>query len=145
MKKIIINVDGGSRGNPGLSAIGIVFCNEKKQVLKKYAGFIGEGTNNNAEYIAAITALKKMKIYFGKKLAKEIKAELRSDSELLVKQMKGEYKILNPEIQKLFLELWNLKIDFPNLQIRKIPRSSNVQADKLVNQALDEKEKPQIT
>lgn len=143
MKKIIINIDGGSRGNPGPAAIGIVFSNEKGQAFKKYADFIGEGTNNEAEYKAAIFALKKFKGLFGKKLAKRTEIELRSDSEFLIKQLKGEYKVQAPEIQKLFLELWNLKIDFPKLKIRKTSRERNKEADRLVNQALDKQAKTQ--
>lgn len=142
MKKIIIYIDGGARGNPGPAAVGIVFCNEKGQSFKEHAQFLGKATNNEAEYQACIFALKKFKALFGKKLAKRTEVEIRSDSELLVKQMRGEYKVLEPRIQKLFLELWNLKIDFVKLGIRKTSREKNKQADGLVNQALDQQIKP---
>lgn len=142
MKKIIIYIDGGARGNPGPAAIGMVFCNQKGQVFKEHAQFLGKATNNEAEYQACIFALKKFKALFGKKLAKRTEIEIRSDSELLVKQMRGEYKILEPRIQKLFLELWNLKIDFIKLGIRKTSREKNKQADGLVNQILDQQIKP---
>lgn len=138
MKKIIIYVDGGSRGNPGPAAIGVVFCNQKGQVFKKYSEFIGKSTNNEAEYQACIFGLKKFKALFGKKLAKKAEIEIRSDSEFLIKQLKGEYKILKPKIQKLFLELWNLKIDFGKIKFKKISREKNKEADKLVNEALKE-------
>ncbi len=137
MKKIIIYVDGGSRGNPGPAAIGVVFCNEKRECIKKYSENLGEATNNEAEYLAAIFALKKFKQIFGKKLAKNTEVELCSDSELLIKQLNGEYKILEPKIQPLFLEVWNLKLDFKKVKFKLIPREKNKEADCLVNEALD--------
>jgi ribonuclease HI len=137
MKKIIIYIDGGARNNPGPAAIGVVFCNEKGQIFKKYAEFLGERTNNEAEYEAAIFALKKIKALLGGRLAKESEIELRSDSEFLIKQLKGEYKVLEPKIQNLFLQLWNLKTDFPKLKLRLIPREKNKEADLLVNEVLD--------
>lgn len=142
MKKIIIYTDGGSRGNPGPSAIGIVFTNERGQIFKRYSQYLGEDlTNNEAEYLAAIFALKKFKQLFGKKLTKNTEIELRSDSELLIRQLKGEYKILEPKIQSLFLELWNLKIDFKKVKFKLIPRGKNKEADFLVNEALDSQNK----
>jgi len=139
MRKITIFTDGGSRGNPGPAAIGVVFCNEKNQAFKKYAEYLGENlTNNEAEYQAAIFALKKFKALFGKKIAKNSEIEIKTDSELLVRQMKGEYKILEPKIQPLFLTIWNLKIDFKRIKFTIIPREKNKEADNLVNQALDE-------
>lgn len=143
MRKIIIYTDGGSRGNPGPSAIGIIFCNEKGQKIKEYSEYLGELTNNEAEYQAVIFGLKKFKALFGKKLAKNTEIELRSDSELLIKQLQGEYKILDQKIQPLFLKVWNLKIDFKNVKFRIISREKNKEADKLVNEALDSQGKTQ--
>lgn len=143
MKRIIIYFDGGSRGNPGPAAIGLVICNEKGQPFKEYGEAIGERTNNEAEYEAAIFALKKIKQLLGKKLAEQTEIELRSDSEFLVKQLQGEYKVLEPRIQQLFLELWNLKIDFPKLKVRRIAREKNQAADRLVNQTLDQASRAQ--
>jgi ribonuclease HI len=140
MRKIIIYTDGGSRGNPGSSAIGVVFCNEKGEVIKKYSEQIGEATNNEAEYQAVIFALKKFKALFGNKLAGQSEIELRADSELLVKQLNGEYKILEPKIQTLFLAVWNLKLDFKKVKFKIIPREKNKEADRLVNEALDTKQ-----
>lgn len=137
MRKITIYVDGGSRGNPGNSAAGFVFCNENKEMFKKYSEYIGEGTNNEAEYQAVILALKKFKSLFGKKLAENSDIEIKSDSELLVKQVNGKYKILEPKIQELFLTLWNLKLDFKKIKFTLIPREKNKEADRLVNEALD--------
>ena len=140
MRKIIIYTDGGSRGNPGPSAIGIVFCNEKGDIIKKYSEVLGESTNNEAEYQAVIFALKKFKALFGNKLAKNSEIEVRADSELLIKQMQGLYKILEPKIQSLFLTAWNLKLDFKKVKFKIIPREKNKTADRLVNEALDTKQ-----
>ncbi len=141
MKKIIIYTDGGSRGNPGPSALGVVFCNERGQVIKKYNEFLGEKTNNEAEYQAVVFALKKFKALFGKKLAKNTEVELRADSELLIKQLNGQYKILEPKIQPLFLAVWNLKLDFKKIRFKFISRENNQEADRLVNEALDNQDK----
>ena len=143
MKKIIIYTDGGSRGNPGPAAIGFIFCNEKGQIFKKYSDYLGEATNNEAEYQAVILALKKFKALFGKKLAQNTEIELRSDSELLIKQLNGEYKILEPKIQSLFIAVWNLKLDFKKVKFKLISREKNKEADQLVNEAIDNQAKTQ--
>ncbi len=126
-----IFTDGGARGNPGPAAIGVVVDNHP------YSMPIGETTNNIAEYQAVIFALKKAKALIGKEKAKKTDIELRSDSELLVKQLNGEYKIKNEDLQRLFVEVWNLKQDFHSVTFRHIPREENREADRLVNQALD--------
>lgn len=137
MKKIIIFTDGGAKGNPGPGAIGVVFCNEKGDTIKEYSKFLGENfTNNEAEYKAAIFALKKFKALFGKRIAKESKIELRSDSELLVRQLLGQWKVLDSKIQLLFLELWNLIKDFGKVKFKLISREKNKKADSLVQEAL---------
>ena len=144
MKKIIIYTDGGSRGNPGPSGIGVVFCNEKQEILKKYSEYLGDNlTNNEAEYRAVIFAMKKFKLVFGKKLAKNSEIELRSDSEFLVKQLEGLYKILDSKIQSLFITVWNLKLDFKKIKFKHIPREKNKEADKLANEALNNQQRTQ--
>lgn len=142
MKKIIIYTDGGSRGNPGPSAIGVIFCNEKAQIIKKYSEYLGEATNNEAEYQAVIFALNKFKALFGKKLAKNSEIELRSDSELLIRQLNGEYKILDQKIGQLFLKIWNLRLDFKKVKFKLISREKNKEADKLVNETLNSRVSP---
>ena len=138
MKKIIIYTDGGSRGNPGPAAVGIVFCSERGEVIKKYSEYLGESlTNNEAEYQAVVLALKKFKALFGKKLAQKTEIEIRSDSELLIKQLLGEYKILEPKIQSLFITIWNLKTDYKRVKFTLVPRRKNKEADSLVNEVLD--------
>ena len=144
MKKIIIYTDGGSRGNPGHSAVGVVFCNEKEQEIKKFGEYLGDNlTNNEAEYRAVIFALKKFKAVFGKKMAEVSEVEIKSDSELLVNQVNGKYKIEDEKMQKFFMEIWNLKIDFKSLKFKLVRRENNKVADKLVNEALDNQTRSQ--
>jgi len=130
-KKYIIYTDGGSRGNPGPSAIGAVVGG------KEYGKAIGHTTNNVAEYSAVVFALKKAKQLLTKKVAKETDVELRTDSELLVKQMNAEYKIKDTDLQPLFIEVWNLMQDFKSVAFIHITREKNKKADSLVNRALD--------
>jgi ribonuclease HI len=138
VRRIIIYTDGGSRGNPGQAAAGVVFCNEKGESFKKYSQYLGDNlTNNEAEYSAVIFALKKFKHLFGKKIAKVSEIELKADSELLIRQLNGKYKILEPKIQSLFIEVWNLKLDFKKIKFKFISRNKNKEADLLVNEALD--------
>lgn len=136
MRKIKVFIDGGARGNPGPAAIGVVLANEKEIPFKKYSKFLGEKTNNEAEYEAAIFALEKIKSLFGKKLCELMEVEILSDSQLLVNQMTKKYKILEPEIQSLFIKLWNLSLDFKNVKFKKISREKNKEADTLVNETL---------
>jgi len=141
--KINIYTDGGSRGNPGPSAVGIVFYKEN-QIIKKYSEFIGEGTNNEAEYQAVILALKKAKLIFGKKKAKDMEIDFFMDSELAVKQLNHEYKIKEEKLQFLFIKIWNSILDFKEINFNHISREKNKEADKLVNEALDNKDREQV-
>jgi ribonuclease HI len=144
MEKLIIYTDGGSRGNPGSGAIGVVVCDSREKILKEYGEYLGENiTNNEAEYQAVIFAFKKVKALFGKEKVKNIELEIKSDSELLVKQLTGKYKIMEPKIQLLFIAAWNSKIEFKQVNFINIPREENKEADRLVNQALDNQLSPQ--
>jgi len=140
--KLVVYTDGGARDNPGPAAIGVVITQEG-QTLKKYADFIGQATNNQAEYQAVIFALQKVKLLFGKKKAKTMEIEICLDSELIVKQLNHQYKINEKDLQPLFLKIWNLILDFGQINFKYIPRQQNKQADRLVNQALDNQEKTQ--
>lgn len=131
-----IYVDGGARGNPGPAAIGIVI-EQQGQVLKKYGELIDQATNNQAEYQAIIFAMKKAKLLFGKKKAKQMELEFYSDSELIVKQLNHQYKIKEEDLQPLFIKVLNLVIDFGKVSFKHIPRSKNKEADRLLNQVLD--------
>lgn len=137
MTNFIIYTDGGARGNPGPAAIGVVISDEKGRVLKEYGEYIGKTTNNDAEYQAIISALKKLKSLIGKTKAKQATVKAFLDSELVVKQITGLYKVENENIQKLFLQLWNLRIDFKKVEFEAIRREQNKNADKMVNEALD--------
>ncbi len=141
MEKVIIYTDGGARGNPGLAALGVVVCDGKGNAIKKYGEYIGTATNNEAEYLAVIFAIKKIRALFGKKRAKDIKIEIRSDSELLVNQINGKYKILEPDLQPLFLQIWNLCVEMPNISFVSVPREKTKEADRLVNETLDAQER----
>lgn len=132
---MIIYTDGGARGNPGPAAIGFLVGD------RKYGETIGETTNNVAEYRAVVAALKKTKHLLGKKVARETELEINVDSELIYKQINGKYKILEPELQTFFIEIWNLKQDFKAVEFRKIPREQNKAADRMVNKALDDKKR----
>jgi len=137
MAKFIIHTDGGARGNPGPAAIGVVIEEIGGGLKKGYGEYIGEATNNEAEYQAAIFALKKLKQLIGKKVAGEAEVEFHIDSELLERQLNGHYKIMGRKLQGFFLELWNLKIDFGKVIFKHLLREKNKEADKLVNAALD--------
>jgi len=137
MNKIILNTDGGSRGNPGQAAIGVVVSNESGQVIKTYGETIGTATNNDAEYQALILGLKKAKSLIGKEKAKSMTIECHLDSELVVKQMNHQYKLKDEKVQRYFIEIWNLMLDFDIVEFKHIPREQNKLADKCVNEALD--------
>ncbi len=128
--KLVIYIDGGARGNPGPAAVGVLIGN------KSYQERIGNTTNNVAEYKAAVFALRKAKQFLGKEKAKS-EIEVRTDSELLYKQLNAKYKIKDKELQPLFIELWNLQQDFKKVKFIHIAREENRLADRLVNQALN--------
>jgi ribonuclease HI len=130
MSKAILHTDGGSRGNPGPSGIGAtVEIKGKTHEFKKY---IGKATNNQAEYQAIILGLEK---------AVELnvsEAECLLDSELVVKQLNQEYKVKNKDLAPLFVRVWNLKLKFKKVTFKHIYREENKDADRLVNEAIDE-------
>lgn len=136
-EKIAMFTDGGSRGNPGPAGIGVWI----ETLGKKYGEYIGEKTNNVAEYEALIYGLKKLKQLLGKEKTKQYEIECNLDSELVVKQMNHKYKIKDINAQKNFIEIWNLMLDFKSVIFKHIPREKNVVADALVNEALDKKQK----
>ena len=129
--------DGGARNNPGPAGIGVWI----ETLDKKYGEYIGETTNNVAEYAALVFGLKKLKQLLGKNKTREYEIECYLDSELVVKQLNHEYKIKEEYIQKNFIEIWNMMLDFKKVTFHHIMREKNKVADSLVNQALDAKEK----
>ena len=139
-EKIIVYTDGGARGNPGPAAIGVVIQDAAGHTIKSYGKAIGETTNNEAEYQAAVFALQKAKALFGKKNTKAMQIEVRMDSELVMRQLSGEYKIEEERLFPYFIKIWNLKMDFGRVSFVHVPREKNREADRLVNEALDKEQ-----
>jgi ribonuclease HI len=142
--KLIVYTDGGARGNPGPAAAGVVLCSNVGAPLKKYSEYLGQATNNIAEYSAIILALKKIKALYDKDKIKKMEIEIRSDSELAIKQLNHQYKIENKELQPLFLKIWNMMIDFGVIKFVHISRKENEESDRLVNECLDNQGKEMI-
>lgn len=130
MKKLITFTDGGARGNPGPAGIGVVI-KDGAQTIEAFGRYIGETTNNQAEYQALLAALERARDLG----ADEVWCNL--DSELLVKQLNGEYRVKNKDLAPLFLKLHNLSMGFKKISFHHIPRERNREADAEVNRALD--------
>jgi ribonuclease HI len=126
-------VDGASKGNPGPAGIGIVIYNNDDQFVGKVSSYIGKKTNNQAEYVALIRAML-IAIYFKTKFLK-----IRSDSELVVRQLLGEYQVNNSQIKKLYDKVMELKKQIPNFKIEHVMRNFNERADFLAKKAADKK------
>lgn len=126
--------DGGSRGNPGPSALGVYI----ETLDKQFGEFLGVKTNNEAEYLAIVAGLKKIKAILGKATAKNTQVECRMDSELAVRQLTHQYKVEKEHIQKLCFLVWNLTHDFAGVGFVHVPREKNTVADAMANQAMDE-------
>lgn len=130
--KLTIYTDGGSRGNPGPAATGIVIKNDQDEPVCAYGEYLGVQTNNFAEYSALLSALKKAQ-GLG---ATEVECIL--DSELVVKQMNREYRVKEPTLQKIFIQVYNLASHFKKISFRHTLRSGNKEADREVNRILDQ-------
>ena len=138
MEKIICYSDGGARGNPGPAAAGVYITNQAGDLVKAVKQALGNGTNNFAEYMGVVLALRTLQELYGRK-TKTMTFELKLDSELVVKQLNHQYQIKEVSLVSYFIEIHNLRIaNFPNLTITHIKRSLNKEADRLVNEALDE-------
>ncbi len=131
MKKLVIHTDGASRGNPGRAAIGAILRDEKGALAATISKSIGKTTNNQAEYQALIAALEK-----AASLGAE-SVELNMDSELIVKQIKGQYRVKKDTLRPLYENVMQLKSRFASFKIKHVPRERNKEADKLANAALD--------
>ncbi|MEK7515057.1 MAG: ribonuclease HI family protein [Patescibacteria group bacterium] len=127
--------DGGSRGNPGPAAVGVVIRGPDFE--DGFGEYIGDTTNNVAEYRAVISALHRLKARIGTDAARDASVVVRADSQLVVRQALGEYKVKEPGLKQLFLELWNARGDFKSVDFIHIPREENGKADAFVNEALD--------
>lgn len=137
MQKLLIYTDGGARGNPGPAGIGAVIFDEGGKPLKEISKYIGEQTNNFAEYEALIEALKAAKELFGERL-RDMQLEVRMDSELVVRQLSGLYKVKEPTLKEKFAEVAKFRLeDCPNIIFAHVLRGKNAHADELVNRAID--------
>jgi ribonuclease HI len=129
--RVVVNVDGGSRGNPGPAAAAAVASTPDGDELAERSEYIGEATNNVAEYRALLLGLR---------LARDLEArevEVACDSELVARQIGGEYKVKHAGLKPLYLEAMHALREFDRWSIRTVRREGNVRADELVNEALD--------
>jgi ribonuclease HI len=129
--KLIVHVDGGARGNPGPAAAAAVISSPDGEVLEERAQLIGRATNNVAEYSALLLGLQR---------ARELGAsevEVVGDSELIAKQLRGEYKVKHEAMRRLYSQAIDALRGFERWSIRTVPRAQNAHADALVNAALD--------
>jgi len=129
--KLIIYTDGGARGNPGPAGIGAVIYDSEQNKIAEISEYIGETTNNQAEYKAVLAAILKARSLGAYEL------EFNLDSELVASQLCGDFKIKNKELAPLFVKIYNATLSFKRVIFKYIPREKNREADKLVNQALD--------
>lgn len=131
-KELVIHIDGACSGNPGDASVGIVFS-YGEEIVKNISKYIGEKTNNIAEYTALVVALQEA-------IVMKIKSvRVYSDSELLCRQMNGAYKVKNENLKNLFDQAQVLRREFENFSIHHIPREKNKGADKLARLAIKEK------
>jgi ribonuclease HI len=129
--KLVLNVDGGARGNPGPAAIGVVIADASGEPVEEIAERIGVATNNVAEYRAVLRGLERARALG----ASEV--ELIGDSELVAKQINGVYKVKHPDMRTLHGDASRALAAFDRWRIRTVPRAQNAAADALVNAALD--------
>ena len=129
--KLVVNVDGGSRGNPGPAAIGVVVRNADGEVIADAAEPIGTATNNVAEYRALIRGIEMAAEHGATEL------ELRGDSELVVKQVRGDYRVKDAGLKPLHAQARQALSAFSRWKFDHVRRERNAEADALVNQALD--------
>ena len=129
--KLVLNVDGGARGNPGPAAIGVVISDPDGETLEELSERIGVATNNVAEYRALLRGVERARALG----ATEV--EIVNDSELVARQLTGAYKVKHPAMKPLHAEAIGALRGFEVWRIRSVPRAQNARADELVNQALD--------
>ena len=128
---IVVNVDGASKGNPGESGIGVAIFDKDLNLINEACDYLGVATNNVAEYKALILGIKLSAKYNAKRVL------FKADSELMVKQIKGEYRVKNAQLKLLFTEAQSLLKKLPNWKIMHVPREENKEADLLANKGVD--------
>ena len=128
---IVVNVDGASKGNPGESGIGVAIFDKDLNLINEACDYLGVATNNVAEYKALILGIKLSTKYNAKRVL------FKADSELMVKQIKGEYRVKNAQLKLLFTEAQSLLKKLPNWKIMHVPREENKEADLLANKGVE--------
>jgi ribonuclease HI len=132
--KCFAATDGACRGNPGASGVGVIVRNEQGDIILSRSGYIGETTNNVAEYSALLLLLRSMQTIPCTRLV------VQSDSELMVRQVNGQYKVKDAKLKRLFLEVQRLKANAPyTLELHYVPREQNTETDRLANEGIDAK------
>lgn len=130
-ERLLIFTDGGARGNPGPAALGVVIYDSLGKIVKKFGKYLGEKTNNEAEYEAVVRALL---------FARQLRAstiEFNLDSELIVRQLNHIYRVRDKRMLEFVLRIRNLETNFKKIKYHHIPREKNKLADQLVNEAID--------
>lgn len=130
-KKLFLYTDGGSRGNPGPSGIGVIVLDAKRKKIKETSKYIGETTNNVAEYSALVCGLEEAAALGADEVV------VYMDSELLAKQLNGEYRVKDENIKVLFMKALGILKNFGSFEIKHIAREKNKEADKLANKAIN--------
>lgn len=131
-RRLVVRSDGAARGNPGPAGAGVVVSDERGRVLARLARYLGKATNNQAEYAALLLALETAAAHHPEHL------DVLLDSELVVRQLQGLYRVRSPELRPLYERSRKLLQHFPSVTIRHVPRQENRQADALANKAIDE-------
>jgi ribonuclease HI len=129
--EVRLYTDGGSRGNPGPAGIGVLLCQEHTDWAEEFCEYIGAATNNRAEYVALLKGLR-LALQRGVK-----RLEHRSDSQLIVRQLEGSYKVKSPELKELHKQALELAGSFASFRTVHVPREQNRRADELANRAMD--------
>lgn len=135
LDELIIHTDGASRGNPGEAGIGVVFLDSEGTVVSEICDYLGQTTNNVAEYQALIRALEAAREMGARRL------RVRTDSELMVRQIEGRYRVKNDGLIPLFRRVKDLIRGFESVEVTHVPREANRQADALANRGIDQASK----
>lgn len=135
--KLIIYTDGASRGNPGPASYGFTISDKNGKLLYEEGRYIGISTNNTAEYMAVLEALKYVKKTLSKQSLQSLQIELFADSKLVVEQLSGRFKVKSPHLKPLIEQIQILKLELGGALHNHVPREKNHEADRLANLALD--------
>ena len=133
--ELVIKTDGASIGNPGPAAYGYIIQKKGGEILHQEGGKIGIDTNNVAEYTGAFKALEYIKNHYSHKAPHKIL--FRADSQLVIRQLAGVYKIKNPRLKEIFNKIQEILIELGDVEFMHVPRAENFIPDRLANQALD--------